>query len=95
MLSWPFSSLMSYSLDARGRPVFLISTMAMHRQNLRADLRASPLVTQPSWTGDPLAGACVTVMGLVAELLAADLEPMRASYLARHAHAAAWMDLDD
>jgi putative heme iron utilization protein len=31
-----------------GRPIFLISTMAMHTQNLQADSRASLLVTQPS-----------------------------------------------
>jgi putative heme iron utilization protein len=92
---WPFGSVMPYSLDAHGRPAFLISTMAMHTQNLRADPRASLLVTQPGWTGDPLAGARVTVMGLVTELLAADLESTRAAYLARHEHAAAWVDFDD
>src|SRR5512134_3421962 len=51
----PFASVMPYALDARGRPLFLISTMAMHTHNLLADPRASLLVAQPGWTGDPLA----------------------------------------
>ena len=69
---WPFGSVMPYSLDTQGWPVFLISGMAVHTQNLRADSRASLLVTQPGWDGDPLAGARVTVMGRVAELPAMD-----------------------
>ena len=34
---FPFGSLMPYALDGQGRPVFLMSTMAMHTQNLQAD----------------------------------------------------------
>ena len=37
---FPFGSVMPYGLDERGRPLFLISTMAMHTQNLHADPRA-------------------------------------------------------
>jgi len=32
---FPFGSVMPYGLDDHGRPIFLISTMAMHTQNLR------------------------------------------------------------
>jgi putative heme iron utilization protein len=35
-------------------PLFLISTMAMHTQNLQADPRASLLVTQQDTDGEPL-----------------------------------------
>ena len=42
---YPFGSVMPYGLDDHGRPIFLISTMAMHTQNLQADPRASLLVT--------------------------------------------------
>src|SRR6266704_7079752 len=44
---FPFGSVMPYGLDDHGRPIFLISTMAMHTQNLQADPRASLLVTPP------------------------------------------------
>src|SRR5713226_9399241 len=43
---FPFGSVMPYGLDDHGRPIFLISTMAMHTQNLQADPRASLLVTR-------------------------------------------------
>ena len=36
---FPFGSVMPHGLDGRGRPIFLISTMAMHTQNLQADSR--------------------------------------------------------
>jgi len=44
---FPFGSLMPYALDRQGHPIFLISTMAMHTQNLQADPRASLFVTEP------------------------------------------------
>src|SRR3989441_224329 len=61
----PFASVMPYALDDAGRPVVLISSMAMHTQNLQADPRASLLVTQPGLgpqreeSDDPLARARV------------------------------------
>jgi FtsP/CotA-like multicopper oxidase with cupredoxin domain len=36
---------MPYSLDDHGRPNILISTMAMHTQNLKSEPRTSLLVT--------------------------------------------------
>src|SRR5438445_6339463 len=56
----PFASVMPYALDERGRPLILISSMAMHTQNLVADARASLLVAQPT-AGDPLAAGRVTL----------------------------------
>jgi putative heme iron utilization protein len=49
---FPFGSVMPYGLDERGRPIFLVSTMAMHTQNLKADPRASLLVTQDDASSD-------------------------------------------
>src|SRR5712675_2720771 len=62
---FPFGSVMPYGLDQNGRPIFLISTMAMHTQNLQADPRASLLVTAPDASGDPLGASRVTVVGNV------------------------------
>ncbi len=50
---FPFGSMMPYA-DDLGRPVFFISSMAMHTQNLQQDSRASLLITQPNVSGDPL-----------------------------------------
>jgi putative heme iron utilization protein len=93
----PFGSVMPYALDARGHPLFLISTMAMHTQNLHADRRASLLVAEPGWQGDPLAAGRVTLMGEVTPLPAGDsgTAEARATYLARHPNAAYWVDFED
>src|ERR1700676_2021438 len=49
---FPFGSLMPYALDPAGRPIFLISNMAMHTQNLKADPRCSLFVAQVRSDGD-------------------------------------------
>jgi putative heme iron utilization protein len=90
----PFASLMPYALDEQGRPLVLISSMAMHTQNLSADGRASLLVTQAT-KGDPLAAGRVTLMGEVRPVPEAERERVKAAYLGRHANAAYWVDFDD
>jgi len=91
----PFGSVMPYALDERGRPLLLISTMAMHTQNLHADSRASLLVTQPGWQGDPLAAGRATLMGEAVPVRGAEAPDVRAAYLARHPNAAYWVDFED
>jgi putative heme iron utilization protein len=91
----PFGSLMPYATDERGEPVLLISTLAMHTQNLLADARASLLVTQPGWGGDPLAAGRATLMGRARRLEGEAVGPARAAYLARHPHAEYWVDFGD
>src|ERR1700675_1807262 len=76
----PFASIMPYALDERGRPLMLISTMAMHTENLQGDPRASLLVAQPDWAGDPLAAGRVTLMGDAVRLPTADIAEARAAY---------------
>src|SRR5215813_9854336 len=78
---FPFGSVMPYGLDDRGRPIFLISTMAMHTHNLQADARASLLVTQQDGGGDPLGAARVTVIGNVLAIPEAELAEARKLYL--------------
>jgi putative heme iron utilization protein len=92
---FPFGSVAPYAVDAAGRPSFLISTMAMHTQNLAADPRAALLVAQPGWSGDPLAAARVTLLGPVAPVPAGEVADVRAAYLARHENARYWVDFDD
>jgi len=91
----PFGSLMPYALDGVGRPLFLISSMAVHTQNLAGDARASLFVTEPDWGGDPLAAGRVTLMGPVATVPAEARAEARAAYLARHANASYWVDFED
>jgi len=92
---WPFGSLMPYGIDDRGRPSFFISTMAMHTQNLQADSRASLFITQPGWTGEPLAGARITLIGTTSKIPSQEIPQVRENYLARYQSAAMWMKYDD
>jgi putative heme iron utilization protein len=69
--------------------------MAMHTQNLEADVRASLLITQPDWRGDPLAAGRLTLMGEAHKLGAADAAVARPVYLGRHQQAGYWVDFDD
>ncbi len=91
----PFASVMPYAVDDAGRPVFLISSMAMHTQNLAADARASLLVMQPDWTGDPLAAGRLTLMGDARRVPDPDAAAARERYLARHERARYWADFED
>lgn len=91
---WPFGSMMPYALD-EGSPCFLISTMAMHTQNLAGESRSSLLVTQPDAEGDPLGAGRVTLMGRAAKVAGAQLATIRERYLARHENASYWVDFDD
>ena len=92
---FPFGSVMPYGLDTRGRPIFLISTMAMHTQNLQADPRASLLVTQPDSSGDPLGASRVTLVGNVVTIPQPEVAQARQLYLDRYANSKYWVDFED
>jgi len=92
---FPFGSVMPYRLDDHGRPIFLISTMAMHTQNLQADPHASLLVTQQDTEGEPLGASRVTLLGNVLPLPKAELAEARKLYLERHANSKYWVDFED
>jgi hypothetical protein len=97
----PFASVMPYALDEHGQPLVLVSSMAMHTQNLQADARASLLVTQPvanaqgQEAGDPLAAARLTLLGEARQLAQEAAAKAREAYLARHPRASYWVDFDD
>jgi putative heme iron utilization protein len=92
---FPFGSVMPYGLDGQGRPVFLISTMAMHTQNVQADPRSSLLVTQPDASGDPLGASRVTLLGNVLPVPKPEVTEARELYLARYANSKYWVDFED
>src|SRR5216684_2900760 len=94
-VGFPFGSVMPYGLDDNGRPIFLISTMAMHTQNLQADPRASLLVTQEDAGSEPLGASRITLLGNVLLLPDTEVAEAREIYLARHANSKQWVDFED
>jgi len=92
---FPFGSVMPYGLDDHANPVFLISTMAMHTQNVQADPRSSLLVTQADTIGDPLGASRVTLLGNILPVPGPEVAEARKLYLARYANSKYWVDFDD
>jgi putative heme iron utilization protein len=92
---YPFGSVMPYGLDEHANPVFLISTMAMHTQNVQADSRSSLLVTQPDSVGDPLGASRITLLGNTLPVPEPEVADTRKLYLARYANSKYWVDFDD
>jgi heme iron utilization protein len=92
---FPFGSVMPYGLDECGRPIFLISTMAMHTQNLQADPHASLLVTQTDGDGDPLGASRLTLVGNAVPVPEAEIAESRRLYLDRYANSKYWVDFED
>jgi putative heme iron utilization protein len=92
---FPFGSLMPFAMDAAGRPIFLISNMAMHTQNLREDGRCSLFVMQAAADGDPLGAARATLVGNAAVVAEEEKAEVREIYLARHENSRYWVDFAD
>jgi putative heme iron utilization protein len=80
---WPFASLTPYAFAASGEPLFLISNLAEHTRNLRADPRVSLFIQDSSALAHPQAGARITIMGLAKEVDEDEIEDARRRYLAR------------
>lgn len=88
---FPFASLALYALDGRGRPLFLLSGLAVHARNLAADPRSSLMVAE----GESQASARVTVVGRAEKLSGEAAGAAKAAYLARHPGAKAWASFGD
>ena len=92
---YPFGSLMPFALDSEGRPIFLISKMAMHTQNLIGDPRCSLFVAQVGADGDALGTARATLMGHAEQVLEHDIASVRERYLTRHESSRYWVEFSD
>lgn len=69
---YPFGSVAPFSVDPTGRPVILISELAQHTKNLKADGRASLIVLAAG--EDIQAAARLTLLGDFAPVPAAEVE---------------------
>ncbi|WP_020177462.1 DUF2470 domain-containing protein [Methylopila sp. M107] len=87
----PYVSLVGVATDRDGAPLLLISDLARHTANLKADSRASVLCVDVG-AGDPLAHPRVTVFG---RCVAADKAASQGRWLARQPDSAMYYDFDD
>jgi len=86
---------MPFALDSYGRPLFLISNMAMHTQNLKADPRCSLFIGQVGADGDALGTARATLIGHAEPVQDDEIASVREKYLARHESSRYWVDFAD
>jgi putative heme iron utilization protein len=91
----PYVSLVLLGRDSSPGPLLLLSELADHSKNLKADPSASLLLRAPAGKGDPLAQARVTLQGRVERLPQSGREAAKEAFLARHPAAALYADFGD
>lgn len=90
----PFVSLVALAADRDGRPLILVSSLAVHSRNLRHDRRASLLVVEePPAEADRMTAARLTLVGTASE--AADQGAARSRFLQRHPEARSYAAFAD
>jgi putative heme iron utilization protein len=93
---YPFGSLVTFAIDAEGRPIFLFSKLAEHTTNLAARRQTSLLVLAPApEPAHPLDRARVTVVGQCSPVPTEDVEGVRRTFLARRPEAEAYAGFAD
>ncbi len=78
---WPYASLVLPCADHDASPLLLLSDLADHTKNLKADPRAALLFDGSAGWTDPLAGARVSLLGTLEPL---DEPRLLARFVARH-----------
>ena len=93
----PYASLVNIALSASGKPLILISSLARHTANLRADQAASLLIADPAPAdADPLASARATLSGRFDKLEdAGAVAEARERFIAVHPAAAGYAGFGD
>jgi putative heme iron utilization protein len=89
---WPYASLVTFACDVDGSPILLLSDLAEHTRNLRAEVRASLLIEHASQRANPQTGPRLTLLGRIA---ARDDERLRRRFLARHPGSASYAGFAD
>ncbi len=89
---WPYASLVLAACDGPGNPLLLISDLADHTRNIRADARVSLLYDGTGGLDDPLTGPRVTLQGEAEQVEDSSLMD---AYLDRHPSADTYAGFGD
>jgi putative heme iron utilization protein len=94
---WPYASLVLAATDHDAAPILLLSDLAQHTLNLKADPRVSLLFDGTTGLEDPLTGARVTVLGRAERVERGSAKVARhaARYCARHPSASLYAGFGD
>ena len=88
----PYVSLVALACDSEARPLLLLSDLAQHTRNLRADPRVSLLYQEAAGPADPLAGARLTLLGRAERY---DDSAALSRFVARHPSSAVYAGFGD
>lgn len=95
----PLTTLVTYAASAKGEPLLLLSQLARHTQNLKANPRGSLLITDvfdEDDDADMQARARASLNGAIAPLTdPAAIADARARFLARHPASETYVDFPD
>ncbi|MEQ8605087.1 MAG: DUF2470 domain-containing protein [Marivibrio sp.] len=92
----PYVSLVLTACDFAGRPVMLLSDLADHTKNLKADPRAALLLDGTAGLAEPLTGARASLLGRIERVAdAAERARLQGRYVARHPSAALYAGFGD
>jgi len=83
----PYVSKVNVTVDQDGSPLFLLSTLATHTQDLLADSRASLLLEAPENSENPLQTERTTLVGMVSQIEPGQDRREREVFLAHHPEA--------
>lgn len=92
----PFVSLVTVAATAPTKMVMLLSGLARHTQNLDKQASSSLLLVEPGGeSGDPLAGARMTLSGKTKRMKRGDDGEVRQLFLEKHPSASMYADFGD
>lgn len=93
LAGWPYASLVLLAVEPTAVPLLLISDLAEHTRNIRADPRVALLVDGTAGLADPLTGARASLLGRAVPCAPSDAALVR--YVARHPSAALYAGFRD
>jgi heme iron utilization protein len=88
----PYVSMVLVATGAGLRPLFLLSRLALHTQNLLTSPASSLLIDETDTAGDPVAGGRLTLIG---ETFPVDDDADKAIFLSRHPSAQTYVSFAD
>jgi putative heme iron utilization protein len=92
---FPFGSVVNFALDAAGRPVFVLSGLAVHTKNLKEDPRASLVAYGDGAETNVLETARITVLGEVHPVPETERAAAMSIFFDRHPNAEQYMQFAD
>ncbi|MEM8811871.1 MAG: DUF2470 domain-containing protein [Pseudomonadota bacterium] len=90
----PFASLVLVATDPAGQPILLLSDLAVHSANLKADPRVSLLVSE-TLSADPMAGSRATMTGTIERVGRDERDSVYRRFLAKHPSAEVYSGFSD